>query len=107
MFKVSSANSLNGISAEDALEASQKLQQDLQGWIHETAILMHKTLGEAAAHAKDLLEKQGKLNPKNLKPLFDAFEVFKSIDFAWVQTYRSNWEAIKKPVCLCPRPRED
>lgn len=95
MFKVSSANSLNGISAEDALEASQKLQQDLQGWIHETAILMHKTLGEAAAHAKDLLEKQGKLNPKNLKPLFDAFEVFKSIDFAG-SDIQKQLEAIKK-----------
>lgn len=82
MFKVSAADSVSGISAEDALVASQKLQDDLQGWIHETATLMHKTLGEAATHAKELLEKQGKLNPKNLKPLFDAFAAFKAIDFA-------------------------
>lgn len=81
MFKVSAADSVNGISAEDALAAGEKLQGDLQEWIHETAVLMHKTLGEAAKHAKELLEKQGKLNPKNLKPLFDAFEAFKAIDF--------------------------
>ncbi len=82
IFKVSAADSLNGISTEDALAAGQKMQGDLQEWIHETATLMHKTLGQAAAHAKELLEKQGKMNPKNLKPLFDAFDAFKNLDFA-------------------------
>lgn len=82
MFKVSTADSLAIISADQAIEAHKKLQGDLQEWVHETAMMMHKTLGEAAAHANELLEKQGKLNPKNLKPLFDAFEAFKAIDFA-------------------------
>lgn len=81
MFKVSSADSLSIISADQAIEAHKKLQGDLQEWVHETATMMHQTLGEAAKHANELLEKQGKLNPKNLKPLFDAFEAFKAIDF--------------------------
>lgn len=82
MFQISSSDSLEGVSADQALEAQKKLQADLQSWVAETAVIMHQTLGEAAANAKALLEKQGKLNPKNLKPLFDAFEAFKSIDFA-------------------------
>lgn len=81
LFKVSSADSLSKVSAEQAIEAHQKLQADLNEWIEETAVLMHKTLGQAAANAKALLEKQGKLNPKNLKPLFDAFDAFKAVDF--------------------------
>jgi hypothetical protein len=81
MFKISAADSLSKVSADQAIEAHKKLQSDLQEWVAETAALMHKTLGEAAKHAKELLEKQGKLNPKNLKPLFDAFAVFKSLDF--------------------------
>lgn len=81
MFKVSAADSLGQVSADQAIEMHKKLQGDLQQWVAETATLMHQTLGEAAAHAKELLEKQGKLNPKNLKPLFDAFESFKAIDF--------------------------
>lgn len=82
MFKVSAADGLSNVSADQAIEAHKKLQGDLQEWIAETAVIMHQTLGEAAKHAKQLLEKQGKLNPKNLKPLFDAFAAFKSIDFA-------------------------
>lgn len=81
LFKVSAADSLTTVSPEQALEAHKKLQGDLQEWIQETAVLMHKALGEAAAHANELLKKQGKLNPKNLKPLFDAFETFKALDF--------------------------
>jgi len=81
LFKVSAADSLTAVSPEQALEAHKKLQGDLQEWIQETAVLMHKALGEAAAHANELLKKQGKLNPKNLKPLFDAFETFKALDF--------------------------
>lgn len=81
MFKVSAADSLAVVSADQAIEAHKKLQGDLQEWVHETATMMHQTLGEAAAHCNELLEKQGKLNPKNLKPLFDAFEAFKAIDF--------------------------
>jgi hypothetical protein len=82
MFQVSAADGLSHVSADQAIEAHKKLQGDLQEWIAETAVIMHKTLGEAAANAKALLEKQGKLNPKNLKPLFEAFEAFKSIDFS-------------------------
>lgn len=81
MFKVSPVDAVVNLSPQEALQAHQKLQDDLLEWIKETSMMMHKALGAAAAKANKMLTEQGKLNPKNLKPLFDAFEMFKAIDF--------------------------
>jgi hypothetical protein len=93
MFKISALQGIEQMStlqAEDLLAAQNKLREDLQKWVKEAATAMHLALGEAAARAKDMLEKQGKLNPKNLKPLFEAFETFKAIDF----TGQSNFQTV-------------
>jgi hypothetical protein len=85
MFKVNpldGGSEISGVEAEDMAAQQELFQKEMQKWVKEQTAKIHKTLGEAAARAKDLLEKQGKLNPKNLKPLFDAFAEFKAVDFA-------------------------
>jgi gas vesicle protein len=87
MFKVNAledtaATMLSEEEAEFFAEQQKELKDKLTGWVKEKAAAMHKKLGEAAANAQKLLADNGKLNPKNLKPLFDAFEEFTSVDFA-------------------------
>jgi hypothetical protein len=85
MFKVNpldGGSEISGVEAEDMAAQQELFQKEMQKWVKEQTAKIHKTLGEAAARAKELLEKQGKLNPKNLKPLFDAFAEFKNVDFA-------------------------
>lgn len=85
MFKVGQLDQVGAmqeVEADVLAEQQQKLQASMEAWVKNKAAEMHKKLGEAAAHAKALLAENGKLNPKNLKPLFSAFEEFKSIDFA-------------------------
>jgi hypothetical protein len=82
IFKVSQfTGDGSTLSADQVEEAQSKLREELRRWIKEAAAQMHKSLGEAANQAHSLLQRQGKLNPRNLKPLFDAFETFKAIDF--------------------------
>jgi hypothetical protein len=69
------------LTAEQVADAQRKLQKELTDWVKEAAASMHQTLGEAALQAKNLLQRHNKVHPRNLKPLFDAFETFKSIDF--------------------------
>lgn len=90
MFKISAMEGLeemNTLQQEELLAAQQALKADLQSWVRTATADMHRSLGEAAAQAKSLLEKNGKLHPKNLRPLFEAFETFNAIDF----TGSSDW----------------
>lgn len=99
VFNVSAPTGLeqmSSLSAEQLAAAQKKLQDDMQSWVKEAATLMHKALGEAAAQAKSLLEKNGKLHPKNLKPLFEAFESFKAIDFTGQSAFLKTVEEVKK-----------
>lgn len=82
IFKISQFNGDGTtLSQEQVEEAQRRLQNELRNWIREATASMHQTLGEAALQAKNLLQKHGRLNPRSLKPLFDAFETFKAIDF--------------------------
>jgi hypothetical protein len=87
MFRVNALEDTAAtIMAEEEADFFAKQQQELKvkmtDWVKEKAAAMHKKLGEAAANAQAQLASNGKLNPKNLKPLFDAFEEFASVDFA-------------------------
>lgn len=81
MFGISDVQQLSGISPEQIEQANAQLREQLSQWVREATFDMHRTLGEVAVQVKAMLEKQGKLNPRNLKPLFDAFETFQAIDF--------------------------
>ncbi len=94
MFKVTSASGLDEMSQlqqEELVEARNTLHKDMQNWLKITTTAMHQALGEAAIKAKGLLEKQGRINARNLRPLFEAFETFSALDF----TAQSNW---RKPI---------
>ena len=87
MFQVNpvgeaAATAMMDEDAEFMAHQQQKLQEDLETWVKAKAVEMHQKLGEAAKQAQQLLAENGKLNPKNLKPLFSAFEEFEAIDFA-------------------------
>lgn len=87
MFRVNpldetAATMMKEEDAEFLVKQQEQLKQDLEMWVKDKAAEMHKKLGEAAKQAQQLLAENGKLNPKNLKPLFAAFEEFEAIDFA-------------------------
>jgi hypothetical protein len=98
MFKISALSGLEQMSSleqEDLIAAQQQIRQDLQRWVHSASVEMHKTLGEAAANALRILGRQGELHPRNLKPLFDAFETFKAIDFTGSSTFTQVIDQIR------------
>jgi hypothetical protein len=87
LFKVNplgeaDATLLDDEEAAIVIEQQKKLQKDMEDWVKQQAIAMHKKLGQAAAQAQKLLADNGKLNPKNLKPLLKAFDEFQAVDFA-------------------------
>jgi hypothetical protein len=99
MFKVSAMEGLeemNSLQQDELVAARDALKADLQSWVKTATADMHKALGEAAAQAKNLLEKQGKLNPKNLRPLFEAFETFNAIDFTGSSDWRKQVDSARE-----------
>ena len=96
MFTIQSVDGITELEGDEVRAAQQRLREDLQTWVRAAASEMHKSLGEAAANARDLLEKNGKLTPRNLSPLFNAFESFLSVDFTGKSTFRETIDTIKK-----------
>lgn len=95
LFQISALTGINELDAAEVAAAQDRLRADLNEWVRAAAASMHQTLGEAAANAKNLLEKNGKLTPRNLKPLFESFESFLSVDFTGKSTFRDTIETIK------------
>lgn len=87
---------MSQVNAEAILEAQQQLQSDLRSWVKEAAVEMHRTLGQAAANARNLLEKHGKLDARNLRPLINAFEAFRAMDFTGKSDFRAVVDRIQK-----------
>jgi len=99
MFKISAMEGLeemNSLQQDELLAARETIKADLQKWVKTATLDMHTALGEAAAQAKSLLEKQGKLNPKNLRPLFEAFETFNAIDFTGSSDWRKQVDSARE-----------
>lgn len=96
MFTISALEGINELDVKEVQEAQERLRADLQAWVRTATSSMHKALGEAAANAKELLEKNGKLNPRNLTPLFNAFEQFLSVDFTGKSSFQDTIQEIKK-----------
>lgn len=87
MFRVSPLDESAAVAMKDEdvefiTHQQEQLKQDLELWVKVKAAEMHQKLGEAAKQAKQILADNGKLSPKNLKPLFTAFDEFSAIDFA-------------------------
>jgi predicted CopG family antitoxin len=98
VFKISPLTGLEEMTSmdqEQLIQAREEIQRDLERWIRQASIEMHKTLGEAAANALSMLEKNGKLQPRNMKPLFDAFDTFKAVDFTGASSFQQVIDMIK------------
>jgi hypothetical protein len=98
MFRVSAltgAEEYTTLQHQDLVAAQDALKRDLQQWVARATMEMHRALGEAALNAKNLLEKNGKVQPRNLKPLFDAFETFKAIDFTGSSSFQDIVNRLK------------
>jgi hypothetical protein len=87
---------MSTLEQEDLLKAQKQIKEDLQKWVQAASAEMHKTLGQAAANAAKLLEKNNKLDTRNLKPLFEAFENFKAVDFTGASSFHQVVENIKQ-----------
>lgn len=95
MFTISALEGINELDVKEVQEAQDRLRADLQDWVRTASSSMHKALGEAAANAKAMLEKNGKLTPRNLTPLFNSFEQFLSVDFTGKSTFQATIQEIK------------
>lgn len=98
MFKLSPLEGMEQMSTLDAetlVQEQNRVRQDLHKWVGEVSVMMHQQLGEAAAQAKRLLEENGKLNPKNLRPLFEAFETFSAVNFSGNSTFIDTINSIR------------
>jgi len=98
MFKMTpleGVESMSTLDAETLLAEQTRVRQDLNRWVGEVSVMMHQQLGEAAAQAKRLLETNGKLNPKNLRPLFEAFETFSAVNFSGTSTFEDTIKSIR------------
>lgn len=96
MFRISNLDGTSELDPEDVKNAQERLRSDLRDWVATATTQIHQTLGEAAQNARNILEKKGKLTPRNIKPLFDAFESFLSVDFTGKSSFRETIETLKK-----------
>lgn len=96
LFRVAEFNAAEVLSSDMLAEVQDKMRSDLEAWASEAASEMHKTLGAAASQAHKMLQENGKLNPKNLRPLFNAFESFKAVDFTGASPFRASLDKIKE-----------
>jgi Protein of unknown function (DUF3150) len=98
MYQINVTEGEQAISAldpEEVLAEQNRLRRDLNRWVSDVAVAMHRELGQAAANARRILEENGKLNPKNLRPLFEAFETFNAVNFAGPSQFQGMIESIR------------
>jgi hypothetical protein len=100
MFRISALDGIEDLDTVEVQRAQNQLRDELQSWVRAAAGTMHQALGEAAQNAKNMLEKNGKLTPRNLTPLFNAFESFLSVDFTGKSTFRSTIDTIKRQFLI-------
>jgi predicted DNA-binding protein len=72
------------------------IQNQVKDWVKDRMTQIHKDLGERAELAKAMLLKQGKLNPKNLKPLFDSLVEFEAMDFTNASQFHKLVDELKE-----------
>lgn len=78
------------LDVDDIVEQRNQQLSQMRGWMQGVMKDAHQKLGEAAANASKMLKDHKKLTPRNLKPLFDVFEQFKSLDI----TGRSDFNRV-------------
>lgn len=92
---IEGVGAMGDVDAETIIEERERIQQDYRQWVREASVAMHRELGQAAANARRLLADNGKLNPKNLRPLFEAFETFSAVNFAGTSDFQNTLDSIR------------
>jgi len=83
------------LTHDTLVQMQKEYKENMKNWVQEATSSMHQVLGQKAAHVKEMLEKQGKLDPRNVKPFFEALEAFKDLDFTGSSNFRSIVDAIQ------------
>lgn len=84
MFRVSpleGIEQMTGLDAATVIAEHQRVVESSKQFVREAAAMLHRELGEAAENARKLLEANGRLSARTLRPLFEAFESFQSLSF--------------------------
>lgn len=84
MFRVSpleGIEQMTGLDADTVIAEHQRVVETSKQFVREAAAMLHVELGEAAENARKLLEENGRLSARTLRPLFEAFESFQSLSF--------------------------
>jgi hypothetical protein len=84
MFRVSpleGIEQMTGLDADTVIAEHQRVVDASKQFVREAAAMLHVELGEAAENARKLLEENGRLSARTLRPLFEAFESFQSLSF--------------------------
>lgn len=96
MFTVSAASAVSDMEAEEVARAQKVLNQNLSRWVQETLRDVHQAVGEAANNASQILQRHGRLTERNLRPLFEAFEAFNSVNFIGSENIQRLLDQVKQ-----------
>lgn len=99
MYKISGVNGLStmaGLEQDALLAAQEQLRLEMRQWVTDTSTAMHRALGEAALNAKNMLDKNGKLTARNMRPLFEAFESFQAVDFTGSSSFQTMINTVRE-----------
>lgn len=99
MFKVSpvqGVEQMNTLDQQQLAEVQETLQREVSNWARTASTQVHQALGAAAENAQSMLVANGKLNPRSLRPLFEAFEQFRAIEFSGTSNFNETIDNIRR-----------
>lgn len=99
LFRV---NAMDGVQMmaqlqqDELVHAQQQIRADYANWVRQASAELHRELGEACAQAQRILEANGRISARSLKPLFDAFETFQAVSFSEGSEFQRSIDRIRQ-----------
>lgn len=99
LFRV---NAMDGVEMMSQLQqteladAQRQIRADYSNWVRQASAELHRELGEACAQAQRILETNGRISARSLKPLFDAFETFQAVSFSEGSEFQRSIDRIRQ-----------
>lgn len=88
------------VPSKGVANSSEAAAQKSKDWVKWAMGAIHKSLGETANNVLYQLSKHSKITQRNVKPLFEAFDSFESVDFTGSSEARKSIDAIKKAFLI-------
>lgn len=107
MFKISSMDMVEELDQEELDKARSSIAEEIQTWVRQASTDIHRILGEKAARAAQMLRENGKLTPRNLSPLFEAFDAFSAADFTGKSPFRQTIDQIRSRFLVSKEGQEN